>query len=715
MKNLLLIDANALVHRAFHALPALSTKENKPAGALYGLASIALKIFRDNPPEYAAAFFDRPEPTFRKKMFDEYKIHRPKTPDDLISQIIEAHKLFEAFGVKIFEKPGFEADDLIGTATKKFKSEPDLKITILTGDLDTLQLVDNEKIVAETLKRGISETIIYDETAVRQRFGIAPEQIPDYKGLVGDASDNIPGVKGIGSKTASEIISKYSSLENFFSELEDYGDKKYEKFREFKEDGLFSKKLAVLDLNAPLEIEKISEIAFGGMNNKQITEYFEKLGFQSLVKRINNFYPPEPKKNVSSEKKHDLSENSEKITEDIEKPLAPILEELENWGIKTDRKRLEQFKKNLDEELKILTQKIYEEADVVFNINSPKQLLEVLKQKGLKLTSTNQDKLQILKEKKLIIPLILKYRELFKLKTTYIEPLLELSKNPPTSFLKGGEREFDRIHPTFVQLKAATGRITCENPNLQNIPESVRHIFIAEKGFKLASFDYSQIELRILASLTEDKKMIDVFNRSEDIHQMTASQIFNVPANEITGAMRKIAKTLNFGIVYGMGARAFAKESGLDLNEAKKFIAEYFNDFPSIKKWQQKIVSEARQKGFVENLNGRTRKLPEIVSFNQRIQAEAERMAVNFPVQSLAADMIKLAMIKTKKILQEKNYWGTKAKMLLTIHDELIFEILDDDDLEKICAVIKETMESVYKLKVPLTVDFKAGNDWGEL
>ena len=720
MKTFLLIDANALVHRSFHALPPFTTKDGRPSGALYGLSNILLKILRDNPPDYVAAFFDRPEPTFRKKLYAEYKIHRPKAPDELVSQIIEAHNLFEKFGVKTFEAPGFEADDLIGAAAKKFGDISDLKVIILTGDLDTLQLIKDEKVVIETLKKGISETIIYGETAVKQRFGILPEQIPDYKGLVGDPSDNIPGVKGVGPKTAAAIIQKYNNLENFFKS----NDEKYQKILEHKDIALFSKQLATINTEAPLAITDISEIKNAGFNAGKIIDYFGELGFQSLVKRIGTQLTTDDQRLTTKKDKtgqQSIFENSDipvsnqkeqpdKIINEMEIPLTPILKQMENWGIKTDPEKLKETKINLDGELKSLTEKIYKEAEQVFNINSPKQLLSILKEKfKLKITSTNYNKLTALKAKLTppggvnFINLILKYRELFKLKTTYIEPMIELSK-------KDG-----KIHPTFVQLKATTGRITCENPNLQNIPESIRNAFIAESGFKLASFDYSQIELRILASITGDKKMLEAFETNKDIHQITASQIFNTKPESITSQMRKVAKTLNFGISYGMGARLFAQESGVSLEEAKKFISEYFNDFPSIKKWQEQIILKARQDGFVENLNGRKRNLPEIVSFNQRIQAEAERMAVNFPIQSLAADIIKLAMIKTKKALEERGYWATKAKMLLTIHDELIFEIKNDSSLEEIVSLIKKIMESVYTLKIPLVVNSAVGENWGNL
>ncbi len=713
MKNLLLIDANALIHRSFHALPPFTSKDGKPSGAIYGLSSILLKILRNNPPRYIIALFDRPEATFRKELYNEYKIHRPKTPDELASQIIEARNLFDKFGIKHYEAAGYEADDLIGAATKKFKKTPDLKITVLTGDLDTLQLVDNDKVVVETLKKGISETIIYNETAVVQRYGILPEQIPDYKGLVGDASDNIPGVKSIGPKTAAVLIKEYGTLENFFRTHENSKgkpEKGFEKILESKDIALLSKRLALIHLEAPLEIKNLAEAEYKKIPYERISEYFADLGFQSLLKRISQTETEKkPEKNkIRPSSQANLFENlptlSRQIIDEIETPLSPILKELEENGIKIDIKKLEAREKELNQRLNELTQKIYAEAGEVFNINSPKQLLDILTKKfRIKLKSTAYEKLISHKGKLALIDLILDYRELFKLKSTYLDPFIELT------------RKNSRIHPTFIQLKAATGRITCENPNLQNIPESIRDIFIAEKNYKLVSFDYSQIELRVLASVAQDREMIDAFKKNLDIHQITAGKIFHANPDEITSDMRRIAKTLNFGMVYGMGARAFSQQSGLSQDEAKKFISEYFKDFPTIRDWQNEIINQARQDGFVKNLNGRIRYLPEIVSFNPRVQAEAERMAVNFPIQSLAADILKLAMVKTKEVLVKNNFWDTKAKMLLTIHDELIFEIKDDDSLKKIVDLIRDTMESVYKLKIPLQINVGIGSNWKEI
>jgi len=720
LMTLLLIDANALIHRCYHALPPLTSSQNKPAGALYGLSALLIKILDEQAPDFVASFFDRPEPTFRKKMYDDYKIHRPKAPDELVSQIIDAHELFESFSISTFEIAGFEADDLIATTARKFQDTSDLKIIILTGDLDSLQIVKDDKIVVETLKKGISETIIYDETAVKERFGISPWQLPDYKGLVGDPSDNIPGVPGIGPKTATPIIQKFSTLDNFFKNANINEEKSYQKIFNFKNQALLSRDLAVFHFDAPLEIKDLSQLKYelsdkktGKTTGKSIA-YFEKMGFKSLVKRITS--KPEKdqfgiikttnKKTPSSRQGHLLeADASAEAIQKIEKPLTPILRQMEMWGIKVDREKLKEMELDVNEKINELVKKIYRETGgEIFNINSPKQLAKILLKKfSIKLKSTNAQKLEALKEKPEIINFVLKYRELFKLKSTYIEPLAKLIKSD------------GRIHTTFIQLGAATGRLASENPNLQNVPDIIRPAFIAEKNYKFAAFDYSQIELRILATLTSDPKMLGFFKKGEDIHTMTASQIFNVSPDNVVPQMRRVAKTLNFGVIYGMGVRKFSHESGLSQNEAKKFITEYFKDFSTIKKWHRDIIANARIDGFIENLNGRKRNLPGINSLNPKERTDSERMVINFPIQSLAADIIKLAMAKTKEKLEEMNVWGTGVKMLLSIHDELIFEIKDTPELKKIAEAIEKTMESVYKLKVSLKVNVKIGDSWGEL
>lgn len=726
MKKLLLIDANALIHRAFHAIPNLTAPDGRPSGALYGLTNVLIKIFKEKHPEYAVAFFDRPEPTFRKELYTEYKAHRPKAPDELVSQIIEAHHLFDVFGVKTYEIPGFEGDDLIGTASEKFKSEKDVQVVILTGDLDALQLVEGNKVVVETLKQGITETITYDETAVKARYGISPLQLTDYKGLVGDASDNIAGVKGVGPKTATAIIQEFGTLEHFFAatHVSRGTDKKaqsHKKIAEHEAIAMLSKHLGTIRRDAPLPIASINEIAYQRFPIETIIPYLKDLGFASILKRLNPESVPATlsKKDParpSSSHSNQLSfldsqpTLSKSLLEDVERPLVPILEELHRWGILVDRARLAEKEAVLDHDIEGLTKELYAEAGKVFNPNSPKQLLELFTTNyHLKIKSTNIDRIEPFRATVPLVDLILKYREFFKLKSTYLEPIRRMT-DPSTSPEADG-----RVHPTFVQMKAATGRITCENPNLQNIPPSIREIFVAPVGYKLVSLDYSQIELRILASLTEDPEMTRAFKNNSDIHRITASKIYDVHLSEVTPPMRKVAKTLNFGVVYGMGARAFAQQSGLSPKEAKMFIDGYFKEFATIKKWQEQVLATARANGFVENINGRVRPLPEIISFNKMLQSEAERMAINFPIQSVAADIIKSAMVKIKEHLSAEGLWGSNVKMLLTIHDELVFEIKDDERLPKIVDEIRDILESIYTLKVPLTVNVEVGDNWGEL
>lgn len=782
MKTLLLIDANALVHRAFHALPPLTAPDGRPIGAIYGLASTLLKVLREQPPDYVAACFDRPEPTFREVMFKDYKAHRPAAAEELISQIIEAHQLFEKFKITVFEKAGYEADDIIGTAVNAFKEESDLKITILTGDLDTLQLILNDRIVVQTFKKGVSDITIYNEQAVIDRYGLKPSQLADYKGLVGDASDNIPGVKGVGPKTAEKILKEYGSLENFFRQLEkEKNNPLTKKFLPAKEDALFSKKLATIEPAVPLEGLNLANLTYPGLPQAEIVQYFTILGFQSLIDRLLR----EPSRLASSQKKkivydwHDLLEKSGQpgeispkeffdlkiagwlvdpdqedfslpalarrflhqgtaspeelfvfldrkiddyglrfIFEKIEMPLVPVLVAMEKNGIKINNSKLENLDGQARQELEILAKKIYKNAGGPFNVNSPKQLADVLFQK-LKIQppkirktetgrpSTAEPILQEIKNEHPIIPLILEYRETFKIKSTYLEPL---------AVMTAGD---GRLHTHFIQTGTATGRLSSEKPNLQNIPQSskwaqpIRDVFEAEKNWQFLGLDYSQIQLRILAHETDDPKLKEAFLKGQDIHQLTAAQVFNVPLDKVTPEMRRVAKTLNFGIIYGMGAAAFSRESGLSRTEADAFIKEYFNDFPSIRQWQEKIKAEARTFGFVKNLNGRRRWFLQILSGHPRAQAEAERAAVNMPIQSLEADIVKMAMVKTAQTIKERG-WSEKIKPILSIHDELLFEVRNDI-LNQAAPVLKETMEKIQTLAVPLKVDVKSGPTWGSL
>ncbi|MBI2591793.1 MAG: hypothetical protein HYW34_03910, partial [Candidatus Brennerbacteria bacterium] len=544
--TLLLIDANALIHRSFHALPPLTNHNGKAVGALYGLASALLKVIRDEPPDYAAALFDRPEPTFRKKIFKEYKAHRPAAPDDLIAQIIEAHNLFQEFGIKIFEQPGLEADDLIGIFSEKFKNEPDIKIVILTGDLDTLQLVEGDKVVVKTLRKGVSDTVIYNEGAVKERYDLLPNQLVDYKSLVGDQSDNIPGVPGIGPKTASRLINQFGGLDDIFKKAE---NKLLEKLLAYKEQVILAKKLAAIERQGDINAE-LDDLIYTKPRLEKLREYFSQLGFQSLAARaekdfsadIENkavadfqFNDNQPDSEISfnikervktgepeisfnikervktgeplKEKLFDLGiaawlidselkdyspENLakkffkeelsgeheiairlfpflnqklneyglDKIFQEIEMPLIPVLADMEKAGVKIDKKILEDLGLEIESEIKNLEEKIYQTVGERFNLNSPKQMLEVLNRHfNLKLNSTAAEKLENLKEKLPPADLILEYRENFKIKSTYIEPILSLTG-------KDG-----RLRTTFNQTGTATGRLSSSEPNLQNIPQ----------------------------------------------------------------------------------------------------------------------------------------------------------------------------------------------------------------------------------------------------
>lgn len=407
-----------------------------------------------------------------------------------------------------------------------------------------------------------------------------------------------------------------------------------------------------------------------------------------------------------------------KIFYEIELPLEEILKDMNKVGIKTDRAYLKKLSQELTKKINRLEKEVHEKTGFVFNLNSPKQLSDILfkelgiSTKGVSKTktgvfSTSAENLWPIKDRHPAIPLLLEYRELFKLSSTYVEPLLNLAD------------EKKRVHTTFLQTETATGRLSSVNPNLQNIPvigewgKKLRRAFIVEKGFSLVSFDYSQIELRILASVSNDREMINAFKNDLDIHALTASKIFNVGIKKVTPEMRRLAKTLNFGIVYGMGPRALAMATDFDFEKAEKFIAEYFEGFPGIKKWQMETLEKARAFGYVENLNHRRRWVPDIVSLISRAQKEAERMAINMPIQSLAADIIKMAMIKIARELERFKWWKTKTRMLLSIHDELLFEI-NNGILKKAIDLIKSEMESAYQLAVPLKAEVSIGKNWGD-
>ena len=843
MKILLLIDANSLIHRAFHALPPLNAPDGRATQALYGVASILLKLFRDSRPDYVAALFDRPEPTFRKEKFKEYKAHRPKAPDDLISQIIEAKNLFQKFGIRFFEKPGFEADDLIATLATRFSSDgkagKDSRVVILTGDLDTLQIVDGERLVVRTFRKGISDTFIYNEEAVKERYGLRPDQLVDYKALVGDQSDNVPGVAGVGEKTATSLLQKYGNLENVYKNL-DKEPKLGKKLVGTEEQAKFSKSLVVLEKEAPVEVEDLEELRIVE-NGKNLEAYLGGLGFESLVKRLQgkslevrgkkldekkDEYVQRPTPNVKRstgsmfgtslksadfdsradrifvfegdlENKEYLSKKvkvgfelkkilkrlwlegkdlesplfdlgvafwmidadfkdygpeavakkflkmswqgkaedyeklfsfcSKKIKEyelgpvfnNIEMPLLPVLAEMEKNGILVNREKLVGLEGRIGKEIKELEGKIYGAAGGEFNINSPKQLGAIIfeklgvnpkraKKTGGGAISTREESLAEFRDEHPIINLVLEYRENFKIQTTYVKALQGLIEGD------------GRVRTEFVQTGAATGRLSSRNPNLQNVPQEskwsreLRSVFEAPGGYSFLSFDYSQIELRVFAAVAQDQTMIEAFRRGVDIHALTASKVLGIPMDRISRDDRRLAKALNFGLLYGMGVAAFAKSSGLTREKAKEFVEAYFREFSELRDWQEKIKEEARKFGFTKTLTGRRRYLPNVNSFAPQFAAEAERAAINHPLQGLAADIMKMAIVKSKKKLEESRIDEGRARILLTIHDELLFEVADDI-IEKVGDLVRREMESVFDLGLPLKVDISKGKDWGNL
>ena len=760
--KLVLLDAHALIHRAYHALPPLTSKKGELVNAVYGFALVLLKIIKDLKPDYLAAAFDRPEPTFRHKVFKEYKSQRPKAEPGLISQFLLVRELVRVFNIPIYEKAGFEADDIIATVVAKTKNQSAggrTKIVIVTGDLDALQLVDDNTEVLG-LKRGVSDTVTYDIKAVEERFGLKPQELIDFKALKGDVSDNIPGLPGIGDKTASLLLQKYGNLENIYKNIPPEADRWIKlKIRETliqnKELAFSNRNLVILrnDLDINFDLE---QARFGNVNQETITTFFKELGFYSLINRISGdqketvattlfefnketideslkiaaylLNPGERdysfeklKTQYSVESQEELKEviesklkeeNLWEVYQKIELPLIPVLREMEKNGVKINDIKLKALQKECEKAIKERGSEIYKFAGVVFNINSPTQLSNILFErlkipiKGLRKTpkgviSTKASELEKLANQNPIINLIMEYRELAKLNTTYLTALPEFIN-----------KKTKRIHTTFIQTGTATGRLASENPNLQNIPArgewgKTREIFIAEEGSKLVSFDYSQLELRLAAHLSNDPKMISAFKQGLDIHSLTATEVNNIPISDVTKELREQAKTLNFGVLYGMGPQGFSEAAHVPRDKAVKFITEYFNDFKKLAEWILEIREKTRDEGFIATLTGRRRYLPEIYSSHFQVRAAAERMAVNMPIQGLAADIIKIAMINIYK----ENF---PAKLLLQIHDELLFEIKETNTSDTIWK-IKKIMESAFKLSVPLKVKISVGPSWGEL
>jgi DNA polymerase-1 len=780
-KRLILLDAHAILHRAYHALPDFATAKGEPTGALYGLSTMLIKIIEDLKPDYVIACYDVKGPTYRHEAYKEYKAGRVAAEDDLISQMKRSRDIFSALNITIYDKQGFEADDMLGTIVEQLKGRgEDLEIIIASGDMDTLQLVRGEEVKVFTLKKGIKDTIMYDEDAVRERFGFGPELIPDYKGLRGDPSDNIIGVKGIGEKTATILITNFGSVEGIYKELESGNEKSFIKagitpriiqlLKDNKEEAEFSKMLATIRRDSPITFIFPEKTFKENLDIKKISSLWHELEFRTLTQRLEKVVGSEssvsdnkvqevevPKEdiekttlalwlvnstitnpqmedvinfadsgNYEQAKKAIFLEldkrNLRKVYETIELPLIPVINKMEERGIKIDRELLNNLSKTYHTELSKLEKKIYEFAGVEFNINSPKQLGEILfdklqlTAKNMKKTSggarsTRESELEKLRDLHPIVPLIFEYRELQKLLSTYIDaipPLLDSN---------------NRLHTNFISSGSTTGRMASQNPGLQNIPiktdlgKAIRGAFIAEKGFKLCGFDYSQMELRIAAFLSGDEKLLEIFRKGEDVHTSVASFVFKVPANEVTSDMRRQAKVINFGIIYGMGVMALKQNLGTTRDDAQKFLNDYFETFSTLANYLDNVKAETARRGYTETFFGRRRYFEGINSKIPFIRASAERMAINAPVQGTGADIIKLAMIKIDKYIVE-NKLTDVIFPLLQVHDELVYEI-KEERVEELYPQIEKLMESVVDIKDTKGVILKAsanvGNNWGEL
>lgn len=961
----IIIDGNALVHRAFHGIPPLTTKDGKMVNAVYGFVTILLRVIKDFQPDYMAVTFDLPGPTFRHEVYKEYKAQRKKQPDELYAQFPLVKQVVTAFNIPIFEKKGFEADDLIGTLTARAPKH--VKTVVVTGDLDTLQLVDEHTFVY-TFKRSLNDTVVYDDAAVKERFGLTPAQMIDYKTLRGDSSDNIPGVPGIGEKTASELLQKYETVLKLEKAAEDVVKKKTkvkkgdvlsernaQKIVEHAKTIIDTRHLVTIVRDVPFDFdlekaklvpadsdvvvklfhelefksllarmmkegrirEKVVTVSKQGelfgekeMPNEQIRmtnknpisnvqlesahstlirhsglgidhsqqkyhlvtseKYLEKLlsvlvkqalvavdtettgidamqcqllGISMAWKKDEAYYIPMMLKgadawslqkespcwqqladlladekinktghNIKYDAKvlarhglpltgitfdsmiaayllnpgtraHNLDsvvfaefgyqmqpledligpkgKNQKKVEEvplpdlawysaedadfsyrlvaplrkqleekvllpvmdRIEIPLLPVLTQMEMDGAKIDIAFLAKLQKTLAKQIITLDKQIQDKAGMNFNVNSPVQLKEVLFDKlGLSTEgiskiktgfSTAAGELEKLHDAHPIIPLIEEYREVAKLQSTYVESL-PLLVNSHTG----------RIHTTYSQTIAATGRLSSIDPNLQNIPirtelgREIRKAFVAADGYTLLSIDYSQIELRVVASLANDEKMLEAFRRGEDIHRRTAADIRGIALEEVGQDQRRAAKEVNFGVLYGMGPFGLAARSGISFAEASEFIRGYFAARPRVKQYLDETVALAREMGFVETLFGRRRYIPDILSGVPAVRAAAERTALNMPIQGTAADLLKLAMIQVGEFLRQEYGWGERknpdVRMILTVHDELVFEVKKGME-RQVAKRISDIMEGVEKLRVPIVVDAKVGENWGEM
>lgn len=787
-KRVVLLDTHAIIHRAYHALPEFTGPLGQPTGALYGLTAMLLKIITDLRPDYIVACLDLAGPTIRHEAYEAYKGTRQKTDDALAVQLDDAHKIFEAFGIPMYSKAGFEADDLLGTIAHELKQHKDVDVVIASGDMDTLQLVDDERVRVYTLKKGINDTVLYDAKAVFERYGFGPEHITDYKGLRGDPSDNIKGVPGIGEKTATDLIKAFGSIEELYATLgKKNADATFAEkgtkprivslLREHEEDARFSKSLATIRTDAPIAFALPQDAWYDHLEMAKALAVCDEFGFRTLRERVktvvakvsgieevesgvrapsdaeeidqrmlreagtllwlisSDFTKPSlddvlvftKQKTLEAAYDELLKEvkklgRVEAVFNEIEKPLVPVLEQMEECGVLVDTKVLKKLATTYAKDLALIEESIYDHAGRQFNISSPKQLGEVLfdelhivpeKQKRTAggQRSTRESELEKIRDAHPIVRDVLEYRELKKLLSTYIDNL------PP---LLGDD---GRLHAEFVATGTTTGRLASQNPNLQNIPlhsergKAIRHAFVASPGFTLAALDYSQVELRIAAMLSKDEKLCEIFRKGRDVHREVAAQVFGVDPEAVDAEMRRRAKVINFGILYGMGVNALRAQLGSTTAEAHQFLENYFATFATLAEYLESTKGFARKHGYTETLFGRRRQFPEMKSSLPYVRAQAERMAINAPIQGTSADVIKLAMVRVNDLLTQTGEQAS-ARLLLSVHDELVYEITNEK-IDALSVRIKEIMESVIPSVdaqgVPLLAVLKTGSDWGSL
>ncbi len=897
---LVLFDGNALIHRAFHALPPLTVHQTgETVGAVYGFALMLLKVINELKPSHYAIAFDMKGPTFRHELFDQYKAQRPPMPDELVGQLGRVRQLVEAFNIPIFELEGYEADDLLGALSQQ-ASQKDIDTIIVTGDADTMQLVSPRvKVLYPKPKGGFSNTMLYDEAAVSEKYGVKPEQIADLKGLVGDPSDNIPGVTGIGAKTAVKLINQFGSIEEIYEHIDQVTPAKLQNLlKENEAIAHQSKELVTIVTQMPVSL-KPDDCRISQYDRSKVIELLRELEFASLLPKLPQIEtegavsvdakPPQGDYHIVSDTanldklisrlssvkafafdtettgldpmsaklvglsfspapreayyvpvghvgldpigqlpleevidklkplledqklakrahngKYDMTVLAEygitvknlafdsmlaayllcekslglkalafsklaiemtpiseligsgakqipmsqveiaraadyacadadmtlrlaelfepelhqqglwQLFAEVELPLTPVLIGMERNGVALDSDLLSKMAHRLGEQLQMLENDIYESVGHQFNINSPQQLSQVLFEE-LKLPTARKTKggystgaavLEELRGAHPVIEFILDYRQLSKIKSTYIDALPNLI-NPKTG----------RVHTSFNQTRTATGRLSSSEPNLQNIPvrgelgREVRKAFISPKGSYLLAADYSQIDLRALAHLSQDRSLTTAFRNDEDIHSATAAQVFGVDPSKVTPDMRRVAKTVNFGVIYGMSDYGLEQATGLSREEAANFITAYFEKYPGVKKYLESTKEQAREKGYVQTLLGRRRSIPEIKSSNRQVREAAERMAINMPVQGTSADIIKVAMINLGREMDKRK---SKSKMILQVHDELIFEV-PETEVKEIRQLASELMSTAIELSVPLKVDIKTGQNWGEM